>query len=407
MMKISYFSPALLIPYENNNKIHDDVQVERIANSIKEFWFIQPFVVDKDNNVIIWHWRLLASKLLNLEEVPVVKLETLTPAQIKKLRILDNKLNESEWNIDNLKLELSDLDFDLSFGELNLTADDLFPELKLSEEEETDVIEDEAPEVEKAKFVKYWDLFLLWNHRLLCWDSTKIEDVETLMDWKQADLLLTDPPYNVDYTWKTEQAMKIENDKKEDTEFYNFLLDAFNNAYMHLKDWWAFYVRYASREVVNFSNAIEDSWLSVKQELIWNKNSMVIWRQDYQRKHEPCLYWWKETWTHNRYSDRKQVTVIDCNRPTKSDMHPTMKPVWLFDYQIKNSSKKWDLVLDLFWGSWTTIIACEQNWRICYMMEYDPKYTEATIKRFHNLNPDAEIKCLNRDIDIAKALDSK
>lgn len=255
---------------------------------------------------------------------------------------------------------------------------------------------------------------MLWNHRLLCGDSTKIEDVEILMDWKLADLLLTDPPYNVDIVgwshWESAEerkkkgALTIKNDKMENDVFHQFLYDAFTNANMCMKDWACFYVRYASREVVNFQSCIEEAGLSVKQELIWNKNSMVMWRQDYQWKHEPCLYWWKETWSHNRYSDRKQTTVIDRNRPTKADIHPTMKPVWLFDYQIKNSSKRWEIILDLFGWSWTALIACEQNWRISYTMEYDPRYAEAIIKRYHNLSPNAEIKCLNRDIDIKDIL---
>ena len=230
------------------------------------------------------------------------------------------------------------------------------------------------------------------------------------MNWEKADLLLTDPPYNVDIVWgshwesveerKKKWALTIQNDKMSNDEFHTFLYDVFSNANMVLKDWAVFYVWYASREVVNFQTCIEEWWLSVKQELIRNKNSMVMWRQDYQWKHEPCLYWWKETWSHNWYWDRKQTTIINRDRPTKADMHPTMKPIWLFDYQIKNSSKKWDVVLDLFLWSWTTMIACEQNGRICYWMELDPIYVEVILKRFHKLNPEAEIKCLNRNLDL-------
>ena len=403
-MQITYLDPSTLLPYSKNNKIHDEEQVERIANSIKEFWFIQPLVVDKENNVIIGHWRLLASKLLELTEVPVVKLENLTESQIKKLRILDNKLNESNWNIENLKLELSDLDFDLSIWDLNLSAEMLFPDLKLFDEEETEIEEDDIPEVNKKVTVEYGDVFQLWTHRLVCGDATKKEDVDKLMNWELADLLQTDPPYNVDYEWWNWK--KIMNDKMWTDAFYEFLNSAFTNAFESMKDWAGFYVRHASREVINFETALTDAWLSVRQQLIWNKNSLVLWRQDYQWKHEPCLYWWKDTWTHKWYWWRAEATIIDRDKPLKSAEHPTMKPVGLIDYQIKNSSKKDDLVLDLFGWSWTTLIACEQNGRKCYMMELDPKYVEVVIRRYHNLSPDWEIKCLNRDVDISQILDS-
>lgn len=201
----------------------------------------------------------------------------------------------------------------------------------------------------------------------------------------QADLLLTDPPYNVAYEGKTKEKLTIENDCMDNSSFYDFLLSAFTNAWTVLKDGGAFYCWYASREVVNFSNAIADAGLTVKQELVWNKNSLVIGRQDYQWKHEPCLYGWKETGAHNFYGDRKQTTVIDWDRPSRSDMHPTMKPVGLFDYQIRNSSKKNENILDLFGGSGTTLIACEQNQRNAYVMEYDPHYMDVIIERWENL----------------------
>ena len=221
-MKISYLSPTLLIPYSQNNKIHDDEQVERIANSIKEFWFIQPLVVDKENNVIIWHGRLLASKYLGLEEVPVVKLENLSENQIKKLRILDNKLNESNWDVDNLKLELSDLDFDLSIWDLNLSAELLFPDLKLFDDEETEIEEDDIPEVNENTIVEYWDVFQLWSHRLVCWDSTKPEIIQEAIGENQIDMVFTDPPYNIGYSWIKDKR-KIENDKMDESDFISFL----------------------------------------------------------------------------------------------------------------------------------------------------------------------------------------
>lgn len=196
------------------------------------------------------------------------------------------------------------------------------------------------------------------------------------------DLLITDPPYNVDYVGKTKDALKIANDHMENDAFRQFLVDAFSSADEVMKPGAAFYIWHADLEGYNFLGACKDVGWTVRQCLIWNKNSMVIGRQDYQWKHEPCLYGWKEGAGHKWTSDRKQTTVIDMQRPTKADIHPTMKPIPLFDYQIKNNSRKGDAVLDLFGGSGTTIMACEQNGRNAYVMEFDPKYVDAIIKRW-------------------------
>jgi site-specific DNA-methyltransferase (adenine-specific) len=264
-------------------------------------------------------------------------------------------------------------------------------DIDLSEEKEVeeDDFDIEVPEEPKAKL---GDIYQLGNHRLMCGDSTKEEDVNKLVGEQKIDLLITDPPYNVEVVGgnhsesPTERKKKgnltILNDKMDNDSFHEFLLNAFKNAYNVLKDGASFYVWYASREVVNFNTSIEEAGFTVKQELIWNKNSIVMGRQDYQWKHESCLYGWKETNSHSWYSDRKQTTVIDWNRPTKSDLHPTMKPIGLFDYQIKNSSKQGDNILDLFGGSGTTIMACEQNNRNAYVMEYDPRYVDVIIKRW-------------------------
>ena len=232
---------------------------------------------------------------------------------------------------------------------------------------------------------KIGDIYKLGRHRLMCGDSTKESDVDKLVNMKEIDLLLTDPPYNVDYTGKTDDELKIENDNMNSEVFLEFLSKVFDNAYNAMENGAAFYVWYASREVVNFQTAITNSGLTVKQELVWNKNSMVMGRSDYQWKHEPCLYGWKTTGSHTWYGDRKQVTVIDWDRPARNNLHPTMKPVGLFDYQIKNSTKRGDVVLDLFGGSGTSIIACEQNGRKCYTMEYDPRYVDVIIERWENL----------------------
>lgn len=249
----------------------------------------------------------------------------------------------------------------------------------VEEQVQEDDFEVEPPKEPKSKL---GDIYQLGRHRLMCGDSTRIEDVEKLMNNNLADLLVTDPPYNVNYEGKTADTLKIKNDNMNNDSFHQLLYNAFANAYSVMKDGASFYVWYASKEVVNFQTSIEEAGLTIKQELIWNKNSMVMGKQDYQWKHEPCLYGWKETASHNWYSDRKQTTVIDIDRPTKSRLHPTMKPISLFDYQIKNSSKKDDAILDLFGGSGTTIMACEQNGRISYSMELDPKYIDVIIERW-------------------------
>lgn len=361
-------------PYENNPRKNDEA-IKYVAESIKQFGFKVPIVIDKNGVIVAGHTRYKASKKLGLEEVPCIVADDLNEEQIKAFRLADNKVAEkSEWNFDLLDEELEDI--------LNLDMSDFGFELKLDEEEQEikeDDFDIEPPEEPKAKL---GDIYQLGNHRLMCGDSTNENDVRKLVGEQKMDLLITDPPYNVDYTGKTKEAMKIQNDKMENNVFHDFLVKAFSNAYNFLKDGGAFYCWYASKEVVNFHTALENSGFTVKQELIWNKNSMVMGRQDYQWKHEPCLYGWKETSSHAWYSDRKQTTIINWDRPSKADLHPTMKPIGLFNYQIKNSSKAGDNILDLFGGSGTTIMACEQNNRNAYTMEYDPKYVDVIIKRW-------------------------
>lgn len=433
-MEIENIAVEKLIPYEFNNKVHDETQVNRIANSIKEFWFLQPIVIDKDNVIIVWHGRLEWAKKLWLKEVPCVRAENLTETQIKKYRILDNKLNESEWNTENLKMELQEIG-DLNIWEIEISIEDMFPDVQASMINAQNITDDadNVPEAQTAKIVRGGDLFSLGWHRLLCGDSTNEQDVETLMWWIQADLLFTDPPYNVNVS--NSQWMTIENDNMQSSEFYEFLNWAFKCAGQSLKEWWSFYIRYADSEAINFRLACVANWLLVKQTLIRVKNWFNRWRQDYKRKHEPCLYWWKE-WAWHYFvdlhnistvfediidvekmrkedmkalireimSDKVPTTIIHENKPLINDLHPTMKPIKICWQLITNSSKENEIVLDLFGWSWSTMIACEQLKRKCYMMEYDPKYAEVIIKRFHNLNPNAEIKCLNRDIDIKDIL---
>ena len=382
-MQIVYKKVNELIPYINNSRTHSEEQVNQIVASINEFGFTNPLLIDEKDNIIAGHGRLMASKKLGMEEVPCIVLSGLTEAQKKAYIIADNKMAlNAGWDDELLKIELEnlkELDFDLELTGFDV---DELDDILGNNEEEQEIIEDEVPDVPEEPKAKLGDIYQLGNHRLMCGDSTNENDVSKLVGEQKMDLLITDPPYNVDYTGKTKEAMKIQNDKMENNVFHDFLVKAFSNAYSFLKDGGAFYCWYASKEVVNFHTALEDSGFTVKQELIWNKNSMVMGRQDYQWKHEPCLYGWKETSSHAWYSDRKQTTIINWDRPSKADLHPTMKPIGLFDYQIKNSSKEGDNILDLFGGSGTTIMACEQNNRNAYTMEYDPKYVDVIIKRW-------------------------
>ena len=371
-------------PYGKNPRKNDGA-VDAVAESIKQCGYCSPIVVDENNVVLAGHTRLKALKKLGRKECEVVVKEGLTEEQKQKYRILDNKTGEfAEWDLDVLQEQLKDLDFEgFDFG-----FD--FP----SFEEPLQIVEDEIPEVdnENEPITQLGDIWQLGEHRLMCGDSTDAGTVAILMDGKQADLFLTDPPYNVGYVGKTKDALTIKNDKIESDKFREFLTSAFTAAVSVLKEGGGFYIWFASREHCNFETALNDSGLEVRQELIWKKNSLVIGRQDYQWKHEPCLYGWKDGASHNWYSDRCQTTILEFDKPERNGEHPTMKPVELFAYQIQNSTKKGNIVLDLFGGSGTTIIACEQTGRIGYSMELDPKYCDVIIKRYENLTGKKAVK---------------
>lgn len=363
-----------LKPYENNPRKNDDA-VKYVAESIKEFGFKVPIVIDKDNVIVAGHTRYKAAKKLGMTEIPCIIADDLTDEQIKAFRLADNKVAEkAEWDFDLLNAELDDIiDLDMElFGFEDALQDD-------AEEAVEDEFEVELPAEPKSKL---GDIYQLGDNRLMCGDSTVLEDVEKLMGGVQADMLLTDPPYNVNYEGKTKDKLKIKNDKMDNDNFRQFLIDAFSNADMVMKPGAVFYIWHADSEGYNFRGACFDVGWTVRQCLIWNKNSMVMGRQDYQWKHEPCLYGWKEGAGHLWASDRKQTTVINFDKPTRNDMHPTMKPIPLFDYQIKNNTKGGDVVLDLFGGSGTTIMACEQNGRRGYSMEYDPRYVDVIVDRW-------------------------
>lgn len=370
-----------LIPYKNNARTHSDEQIEKIAKSMKEFGFINPILVDGNLNVIAGHGRILGAKKLGMKEVPCLFIEDLTEEQKRAYIIADNRLAEDAgWDKELLKIELEDLknmNFDITLTGFELEDFDFSMD-------ETEVIEDEFDEtVPEEPTSKKGEIYKLGKHFLMCGDSTDINDVEKLMNGVKADMLLTDPPYNVDYEGGT--GLTIQNDNMDDETFREFLRVSFFNANSVMKEGAVFYIWHADSEGYNFRGACHDIGWKVRQCLIWCKNTLVMGRQDYHWKHEPCLYGWKEGASHLWASDRKQTTVLEFDRPSVSKEHPTMKPVGLFDYLIKNNTKKDDIVLDLFAGSGTSIIVCEQNGRIAYSMELDPKYVDVIISRWEKL----------------------
>lgn len=374
-MQIQYMKLGDIRPYERNPR-HNDDAVDGVANSIKAFGFKVPIVVDKNGIIIAGHTRYKAAKRLGMKEVPCIQADDLTPEQVKAFRLADNKVAEkADWDFEALDAELSDI------AELDMTQFGF--ELP---EDEPEVSEDEydtEPPVQAKSHVG--DLYQLGRHRLMCGDSTEPDTVQALSGGGMVDMLLTDPPYNVDYEGKTKDALKIQNDSMADEQFREFLRAAFFNADSVMKSGAVFYIWHADSEGYNFRGACHNVGWKVRQCLVWAKNSMVLGRQDYQWKHEPCLYGWKEGAGHLWAADRKQTTILNFDRPTKSKEHPTMKPIKLFDYQIKNNTKGGDIILDLFGGSGTTLMACEQNGRTCYMMEFDPRYVDVIIGRWESL----------------------
>jgi len=390
-------------PYPKNAKKHPDKQLKLIAESIKEFGWQQPIVVDKKGVIIVGHGRWFAyqkyGENYGLTE-PDIKVADLTKDQASAYRLADNKLNESDWDMELAMEDLKELPEDL----FELTG---FDTDLLIEPDEKD---DEVPELPEEPTAKLGDIYLLGEHRVMCGDSTKIEDVEKLMEGKKADLVVTDPPYNVDYEGGT--GLKIENDSMDDSSFKTFLTDAFNRMAEVMKLGASFYIWHADSEGYNFRNACKDAGFVVRQCIIWNKNSLVMGRQDYQWKHEPCLYGWREGASHTWYGsrdkttvlkvpeddrkafiwfkkqlkrqERKNLSVVDHAKPSRNAEHPTMKPVELLQKQIVNSSKSEDVVLDTFLGSGSTLIAAEKTGRICYGMELDPKYVDVIVKRWED-----------------------
>ena len=379
-MRIVYLPVGQLKPYEKNARKHTKDDLQTIIESIKAFGFRDPIGVwGKKNIVVEGHGRLLAAKELGMETVPCLRLDDLTDEQRRAYTLAHNQTTDnSSFDLEILNSELADLDsMDLDFDLADFGFD-----MSFLEETNEAVDDDYEVVVPEEPRTKPGDIWQLGRHRLICGDATDINDIESLMDGQKADLFLTDPPYNVAYEGKTKDKLKISNDSMEDTAFREFLASAFETAKQNMKAGAAFYIWHADSEGYNFRGAIHDVGMTVRQCLIWVKNVMVMGRQDYQWKHEPCLYGWNNGGSHAWYSDRKQTTVLNFDRPTRNKEHPTMKPVPLFAYLIENSSKQDDIILDTFAGSGTTIIACEQLGRSAYCSELDPKYCDVIVDRW-------------------------
>ena len=371
-----------LIPYLNNARTHSKEQIQKLRSSLREFGFVNPVIIDKEYNVIAGHGRIAAAKEEGIQQVPCVYVDYLTEAQKKAYILADNRMAlDAGWDDELLAVEMEELQnlgFDLGltgFDEKELA--DLFAADEEAEDDGFDV--DKA--LEKEAFVQTGDLWLLGRHRLLCGDATKPEDVRTVLDGKKANICITDPPYNCAYKGGT--GMTIQNDSWSDSEkFYQFLLDAFKNIYASLADGGAFYCFHSDAEKCNFFNATVNAGFHYSTTCIWVKDTLVIGRMDFQMRHEPVIYAFKDTAKHKFYGDRKQTTVWEFPRPKKSELHPTMKTIPLIAYPMGLSSQENGIVLDVFGGSGTTLMAAERLNRICCTTELDPKYASAIVRRY-------------------------
>jgi DNA modification methylase len=384
--KIERIAVEALLPYAKNSRTHSDEQVAQIAASIKEFGFNNPILIDKENTVIAGHGRLLAARRSGMDDVPCIRLGHLTDTQRKAYIIADNRLAlNADWDTEMLTIELNDLlEDNFALDILGFDADELKALLDPVTPTEGLTDEDAVPETPEEPKTKPGDIYRLGKHRLMCGDSTSIDALEKLCETQLVDMWLTDPPYNVAYEGKTKEALTIKNDSMEDDQFRQFLRDSYTAADSVMKPGAVFYIWHADSEGYNFRGAAKDAGWTVRQCLIWKKSTMVMGRQDYHWKHEPCLYGWKDGAGHLWATDRKQTTILEFDKPSRNGEHPTMKPVGLFEYQMLNNTKGGDIVLDSFGGSGTTLIAAEKNGRIARIMELDPKYCDVIVKRWED-----------------------
>lgn len=377
-----------------------DTEYEKLKRSIKEFGYVEPIIWNqRTGNVVGGHQRLTVLKNEGYKEVDCVVVD-LGEQEEKALNIALNKIH-GDWDLPLLKDLLEELDksmFDVSLTGFDAAEiEEIFSKVHDKEVKDDDFDADKALEDIKEPISKYGDVWLLGKHRLMCGDSTLLHDVLTLFDGKKANICVTDPPYNVNYEGGTEDKLKIMNDKMDNNKFYEFLLSAFKNIYEVLDDGAAVYVFHSDTEGLSFRKAFKEAGFHLANVCIWAKNSMVLGRSDYQWQHEPILYGWKPTGKHRWYSDRRQTTIWNYDKPTRNAEHPTMKPVPLITYPIKNSSMTNCIVFDPFGGSGSTMIAAEETGRICYTIELDAKYCDVIVKRYIDYTQDADNAFLIRD----------
>lgn len=390
---------AKLVPYQNNARTHSKEQINKLRASIREFGFVNPVIIDRDFNVIAGHGRIAAAREENIAEVPCVFVDHLTEAQKKAYILADNRMAlDAGWDEDMLRVELEALEemgYDLGltgFDEKELAA--LFP----AEEVKEDDFDVEA-ELQKPTFTKAGDVWTLGRHRLVCGDSTDPAVYEVLMDGVKANLVITDPPYNVNYEGS---AGKIKNDNMAAEKFYGFLLAAFKNMESVMAADASIYVFHADTEGLNFRRAFADAGFYLSGCCIWKKQSLVLGRSPYQWQHEPVLYGWKKNGKHQWYTGRKETTIWEFDKPKKNGDHPTMKPIPLLAYPIGNFSMTNAIVLDPFGGSGSTLIACEQLGRICRTVELDEKFCDVIVNRYIEQVGSAEGVTVLRDGKIRK-----
>ena len=411
--------------YENNPRINDDA-VNAVAESIKQFGFKVPIVVDGDNTIVAGHTRYKAAHRLGLSTVPCIVASDLTPEQIKAFRLADNKTADiAEWNNEKLLAEIKDLlNTEIDMSSFGFDMDYFNFEI----ESETELIQDVPPEVdfENEPKTKIGDVYILGNHRLICGDCTKSEIISRLFGDKQADLILTDPPYNMAYqgsggtSAEVRKKSRIKNDNMSDEDFEKFLTAVYKSIESVMKNGATFYIFYKELGVGTFITALKNAGLTFKQELIWVKNQLVLGGAKYQNMYEPCLFGCKGKSIKNWYAGRKERSVIEDidlmsepelriafkeflsdidtldivreNKTVKNDLHPTMKPIKLLAKFLRNSSKKDDIVADFFGGSGSTLIACEQLNRTCYMAELDERYCDVIVKRWEDFTGRKAVK---------------
>jgi DNA modification methylase len=380
-----------LVPYARNARTHSKEQIAKLRASLREFGFVSPAVIDSKYNILVGHGRVQAAREEGYTTVPCVFAENLTDAQKRAYILADNQLAlGAGWDEEMLSVELSDLQnesFDLSL--LGFDSDEL--EKLMNDGSGKDVEDDDfdlSAALEKASFVERGDIWTVGKHRLMCGDATLADDVTTLMGDKRANLIVTDPPYGVSF--KASDGLTIENDSLKGEKFYNFLLSAFKNMADHLEKGGAAYVFHADTEGLNFRKAFIDAGFHLAGVCIWVKNSLVLGRSDYQWQHEPILYGFLQNGKHPWYADRKQTTIWNYDKPKRNKDHPTSKPLDLLGYPIQNSSQENAIILDIFGGSGSTLMACEKLNRICYMMELDPKYASVILRRYVEDTKDAE-----------------